>query len=236
MVNVFGNDIISAYTNGVNVKEIYSFGNKVWPSSSIKPVKCIYQSITSTTTWTDCPQLRIPLVDSSISRFCIEIDIKPNARNKEYIFGYGKMGNFDTNVCYIRKYSNTPYELVYGIIGSLDSSTISDFSRGVLKCEWKVSNRWNIIWKSLQATTTLNSTNNVILTFLKSNHGSTGPGYIVSLSKIYGVVIKDQNSNVIMNLIPALNEDTGLAGLYDTVNNTFYGNSSSSGTILYESL
>ena len=32
MVNVFGNNIIGAYTNGVSVKEIYANGVKVWPS------------------------------------------------------------------------------------------------------------------------------------------------------------------------------------------------------------
>lgn len=31
MVKTFGNDIINAYTGGVQVKEIYSFGVKVWP-------------------------------------------------------------------------------------------------------------------------------------------------------------------------------------------------------------
>jgi hypothetical protein len=32
MVNVFGNSIIGAYTNGVSVKEIYTNGVKVWPT------------------------------------------------------------------------------------------------------------------------------------------------------------------------------------------------------------
>lgn len=37
MVKTFGNDIINAYTGGVQVKEIYSFGVKVWPVSTPGP-------------------------------------------------------------------------------------------------------------------------------------------------------------------------------------------------------
>lgn len=37
MVKTFGNDIINAYTGGVQVKEIYSFGVKVWPVSTPIP-------------------------------------------------------------------------------------------------------------------------------------------------------------------------------------------------------
>ena len=31
MVDVFGNEIIGAYTNGVTVQAIYAYGNLVWP-------------------------------------------------------------------------------------------------------------------------------------------------------------------------------------------------------------
>ena len=31
MVDVFGNEIIGAYTNGVSVQVIYAYGNLVWP-------------------------------------------------------------------------------------------------------------------------------------------------------------------------------------------------------------
>ena len=34
MVNTFGNNIVSAFTNGVSVKEIYANGVKVWPSET----------------------------------------------------------------------------------------------------------------------------------------------------------------------------------------------------------
>ena len=39
MVDVFGNNIISAFTNGVSVKSIFTYGEQVWPAISEYYVK-----------------------------------------------------------------------------------------------------------------------------------------------------------------------------------------------------
>ena len=228
----------SLYTTYINDSKWASLSCVIQPSSRYRTVKCIYQSATS---FGSAPQIRVPV---PVSQFIMELDIAPSKRDNEILFTYGQQGYVDTIYCYIDYDSSAlrnKWHLECGdntVGGTGFVINESDVSRGVLKwdCFVKSNNKPYITWKSVSDYTQGTLLQNVILAFLKSNTGYYASfGTYVSLGKIYGVVIKDQNSNVIMNLVPTLDEVTGLAGLYDEVNGVFYQNGSS-GTVLYESL
>ena len=242
MIRVFGNDIKGAYTGGVPVKEIYSYGVKVWPDepeptpvpTGYTRIKSIYNDVTS-----NAPRLYIPVL--GVDKFIIELDIEPTQRDHEFVFSYGTSGYFDTNYCFFETYtgSSTWYLESGNTTGAGGTSyriSTSDFVRGILKWDCSIrSDKPYITWQSLvNKSSYADSRVGFYLSLLSSNVYEYRTR--VAFGKIYGVVIKDGNSNVIKNLVPVLEDSTGLAGLYDTVNNVFHKNIKSVGIVRYETL
>lgn len=213
-VKINGNDIVKAFTGGNSVKAIYSGGVKVWPVDTeplpegYTKVTCIYSSAKSNVN--NYPCVKIPM---STRVFTVEMDIKKISANTDIVY-------FDS--CYYASFSNS--KLKQGVFyGSslIDSSyTISNNTRGIFKWEIKNTSKCNMYWGThkFQGLQTGEENNNNLYFISNAEYvGDQG-----STNKIYSVKIYIDNV-LSYHLIPVLKDSTGKAGLYDVINNVFYG-------------
>lgn len=241
MVNVFGNNIVNAFTGGNPVKAIYSNGVKVWPIEKPLPegytrMNYIYGSYRSNGPgilikdiyWDDTFRLIVDIErDSSEVSKSMDLFGYDTGSYKEYsMVNYNDNGVVGINSSY-RLAVSSVYNSAAGQTTFWDINTRQTISSGRHLVE--LNNNEIKIDGTVYGTRTRTSptTRNTFITFLNTTNrytynGGSAPWGQGNSTKWYGAKIMMGNS-LMMDLVPVRNESDGTYGFYDLENDKFYG-------------
>lgn len=249
MIKVFGFDIKGAYTGGIPVKEIYSYGVKVWPEEGGLPegyteLKYIYNDLVDGSSTTP-PFIKIQLPEE-LSKYRIVFTyanvIEYNKQRTSPIIWMRYNINYGNNqtvagVGYIDGYYNTmgpsggpEWTLTagYNFTGMAQSNSINTpWNQEPEKKRTAVITQGIInadgVSKKLPTTITFGQTtydiNSISLTEILISRSTS---FNFGFPYLYRFKLYGEGDILLMDLIPAKNTSTNRAGMYDLVNEVFY--------------
>lgn len=239
MIRVFGNDIKSAYTGGVPVKEIYSYGVKVWPDES-GPV--IYDYLKGRVTPVDgntpVPRivLNIPYVSGGlVIRARINSYTTTASTDKMCVYRVNGIYSDDPdskeeqtiNAIYISRQGSSTYTIQDGFcrsnVGAKPIQFNTDYGLKLnatddsYDSEIYVNGSLYVDPDPYDKSHNYNPSRLKIYLFSGAGYGPTIKG---SPHKLYRFWIEDTNGNTLYDFVPAVLD--GEAGLYEKINKTFH--------------
>lgn len=237
MVDVFGNEIIGAYTNGVAIQAIYAYGNLVWPVGPSPKVSYIYNDNLdkfNTEPYEYAPYIEI-LFPDELTEYKIKLTYANNFKVEEInsriialklVAHYGD--NDDTyngwgwvNGRYISSSINNKLTVGYNFNGKETANSVNTYGKKTTEITQDKIDAGGV---SVNRPSEIDFGEKYTINYI----GLTGirisrdfQGYL-GFPYIYGMKMYGTGDELIMDLVPFFDTSSNRAGMYDLINNVFY--------------
>lgn len=231
-VSILGNNISKAFTGGLPVKSIYSLGQKVWPTDLPDGYRRIASicSQPKRSNYDEVPFIEIFDLPMDKGDLIVEADfqIRVGSIPNEMLF----FRTFDGDTIINRARTNAQTGYIFFLDRWAKSNTGAHFE---LNYYQRYTITQTITHDTFDTRTWINGTEYIDTTGYDKTH-RTNTSFGISIlggklysaadtiycyHRLYGLKIKDQDGNILYDLVPAQRTEDGEFGLYDVVNNNF---------------